>query len=318
MLAHRSIRCAVGRAVFVLTWMACASYDPGLAQHLPAASTEQPLESISALAERLGAQLLTAGKKKPYFLDLSLPEDQPCPLGSWLADRLSQSLAGAHPELQVVARDRWSSAPGPAEFAHDRNQEYAQNEQRAKSLGAEVLIQGNFAAVPGGIGITLIGSDRVAGGDARFETLGEIPITSEMEGVLTSSLPQRSEVQGAFRASTAGIGSPICEFCPAPEYTYVAKAKKLQGVVIAQVLVTSDGVVEDVKVIRTPNPALSDAAIRSVRTWRFRAARNSQGDCVPVIVDVSVAFRLSPSRPPRNSADSGRTVAAAKVNEQKF
>jgi len=147
-----------------MAWAFCA---PGSAQQLLPVATEQPRAAIAALAERLGAQLLAANKKKPFILDLTLPNDLPCPLGGWLADRISESLAQAHPELEVVNRDRWSSAPAAAEFAHDRNQQYVQNEQRAQSLGAEVLVQGNFAAIPGGIGITLIASDRLAGGGSH-------------------------------------------------------------------------------------------------------------------------------------------------------
>jgi hypothetical protein len=98
-----------------------ASCDPGVAQHLPDAATEKPRGPIAALAERLAVQLLAASKKKPYILDLSLANDQPCPLGAWLADRLSESLAQAHPELEVVARDRRNLAQAPADFAPDRN-----------------------------------------------------------------------------------------------------------------------------------------------------------------------------------------------------
>jgi len=65
-----------------------------------------------------------------------------------------------------------------------------------------------------------------------------------MQAVLTTSLPQRIELQGVFRSGTGGIGSALCESCPAPEYTYVAKAKKLQGVVIAQLSVSTNGSVE--------------------------------------------------------------------------
>jgi len=323
MSARRSTLCAVGRAIVVLTSIAGASCGPGVAQHLPAAATEQPLGPIAALAERLAAQLLAASKKKPYILDLTLANDQPCPLGAWLADRLSESLAHAHPELEMIDRGRWNLTREPAEFAHDRNQEYAQNEQRAQSLGAEILVQGNFAAVPGGIGITLIASDRLAGGESQFEALAEIPITSEMQAVLTSSLPQRAELQGVFRASIGGIGSPVCEICPAPEYTYVAKARKLQGVVIAQVRVSTNGSVENVAIVRTPSPAPSEAAVRSVRNWRFRAARNAQGESVPVIVDVAVAFRLDVMTPRVSTAGttstkSGGSVAAAKANDKNF
>lgn len=324
MSAHHSTGRAVGRAVLVVVWMAGPFCAPGIAQQLLPVATEQPRAAIAALAERLGAQLLAANKKKPFVLDLTLPNDLPCPLGGWLADRISESLAQAHPELEVVNRDRWSSAPAPAEYAHDRNQQYVQSEQRAQSLGAEVLVQGNFAAIPGGIGITLIASDRLAGGESRFETLAEIPITSEMESVLTTPLPQRPALQGMFRASVAGIGTPLCEICPAPEYTYVAKAKKLQGVVITQVLVASDGTVENVKIARTPDPALANAAMRAVHNWRFKPARNVHGDSVPVIVDVAVTFRLdiTPSRRAplalTSSAGSAASTGPAKSAGKKF
>jgi protein TonB len=291
-------------------WTALAFCGQGIAQQqLLPATTEQPRAQIAALAERLGVQLLAANKKKPFILDLTLPDDVPCPLGSWLADKISESLAQSYPELEVIPRSRWRAALRPAEFAHDRNQEYAQNEERAQSLGAEVLIHGNLAAIPDGIGITLMGSDRLAGGESRFEILAEIPFSSEMQGILTSPLPQRPTVEGSLKASIAGIGSPVCESCPAPEYTYVAKAKKMQGVVIAQVLVNPDGSTGTVKIVRTPNPALANAAMRTVRNWRFKPAHNSRGESVPVVVDVAVSFRLGVVPP---KAPITASVAAGK------
>lgn len=311
MLARRSKRCAVGRAFFVLGWIASVFCARGIAQQLLPAATEQPNAQITALAERLGSQLLAANKKKPFILDLTLPNEIPCPLGAWLADRVSESLAQAYPELEVIPRSRWSSARVPAEFARRYIPEFAQNEQRAQSLGAEVLVYGNFAAIPDGIGITLMASDRISGGESRFEALAEIPITPEMQAILTSPLPPRSTLQGSFKASIAGIGSPRCEICPAPEYTYVAKAKKLQGLVMAQVWVAADGAAENVKILRSPSPALASAAIRTVRSWRFRPARNFQGESVPVVVDVAVSFRLT-TAPPRVTSTASTTAMSKK------
>jgi TonB family protein len=293
MLAHRSKRCAVGHALLVLVWMASAFCARGDAQQPLSASADDPHTAVSALAERLGVQLLAADKKKPFILDLTLPNEIPSPLGAWLADKLSESLAQAHPELEVIPRERWSSVQKPAEVAHDHLPEYAQDEQRAQSLGAQVLVYGNFAAIPDGIGITLMASDRLLGGESRFEALAEVPITPEMQTLLTSPLPPRSALQGAFKASIAGIGSPVCEICPAPEYTYVAKAKKLQGIVMAQVWVAADGAAENIKIVRAPSPALAGAATRTLHNWRFKPARNFQGDSVAVVVDVAVSFRLT-------------------------
>jgi TonB family protein len=265
---------------------------PGDAQEFLPATTHQPHGQIAALTDRLATQLLAANRKKPFILNLTLPGDTPCPLGEWLADKISESLAQSHPELEVIPRSLWASAPIAPEPIHDQNQANAANERRAQSLGAEVVVLGNFAAVENGIGITLMAHDRLAGGNSQFEALAEIPFTNEMQAVLSSPLPARAVVEGSYKASIAGIGSPVCEECPLPRYTYVAQAQKLSGIVVLQVWVNATGAAERVKLVRAPNPKLGDAAIRAARHWHFRPATNARGEFVPVVVDVAVAFRL--------------------------
>jgi TonB family protein len=291
MSAHRSVRCAAGRVLLVLSTLSLFS-APAAPRQAPAAATQQPHTEIAALAERLATQLLASEKRRVFILDLTLPGDAACPLGAWLADRIAESLTQAHPELDVIPRALWTSKPLSLESLHDQNQVNAAKEEHARSLGAEVVVTGNFAAVADGIGVTLLARDSVSAGKSRFEALAELPLTTEMQSILTSRLPDRVVVDGAFWANTAGIGAPVCEECPAPQYTYVAAAKKLSGVVILAVRVTSSGVPEFVKLVRAPNPALANAALRTVRTWRFRPAFNARGDFVPVITDVVVSFRL--------------------------
>ena len=304
MSAHRSGPCAVGRGFLLLVWMSSALCVRGNAQQLLPAATAQPQPQIAALAERLALQFLAAGKKRPLFLDFTLPNDAPCPLGAWLAEQISDRLAQTHPELDVIPRGQWNFKLLDVNRTHDRNELFAEFEKRARSLGAEILVQGNFAAIAGGIGVTLLASDHVAGGDSRFEALAEIPLSDEMTALLASPLPQRIALQGAFRAGTAGIGSPLCEFCPPPAFTYVARAKKLSGVVIAEVLVSTAGSAGEVKIVRTPDPALANSAIHTIRNWRFKPARNFLGDFVPVIVDVAVSFRLDAALQPPTSASN--------------
>jgi TonB family protein len=290
MSAHWS-RCAVGRAFFLLAALVAAVCASGGAQQLPPGATGRQV-SFAALTERLAAELRTAAKKKPFIVGLTLPGDLPSPLGAWLADRISESLAVAHPELEVIPRSLW---PGAAdlEFFHDRSQQNVATIRQAQALGAEVVYVGNFAAVDHGIGITLMGNDVVTNSKMRFEALAEIPFTSDMKKILNAPLPQRTVLDGSYRASVAGIGSPTCEECPAPQYTYVARARKLTGVVVLQIWVTAKGLAENVKLVRSPHPALGDAAVRGVRQWHFRPATNVRGEFVPVIVEVAVAFKLN-------------------------
>jgi periplasmic protein TonB len=290
-------RCFIARALFLALCLPLFSTSSpchpsqDLLRSAPDRETSQ--SQIAALAEKLATRLLAANKKKLFVFDLTLPGDLPSPLGEWLADQLAQSLAQAHPELEVIPRSQLALAPPSSEFIHDRNQQFAVDERRARALGAEVFVRGNFAATPDGIGITLMAEDRPSNGNSRFEALAEIPLTPEMQSRLTAALPQRPSLAGAFKASTAGIGSAVCDLCPAPEYTYVAQARKLSGVVIVQVWVSTEGNTENLRVVRTPNAALANAALRAVRNWHFKPASSASGELVPVVVDVAVSFKLN-------------------------
>jgi TonB family protein len=291
MSAHWSAPCAAGRVLLSLA--ASLLFSVAAApQKDPAAATPQPHAEIAALAERLAVQLIAAEKKKPFILDLTLPGDTPCPLGTWLADRISESMAQGHPELEVVPRSLWNPTSLDLKSLHDQNQVNAAREVHARSLGAEVVVTGNFAALAEGLGITLLARGPLADAKSRFEALAEVPLTVEMQSILTSPLPERLVMDGAYWANTAGIGAPGCQECPAPHYTYIAAAKRLSGVVILAVRVSAAGAPEFVKLVRAPSPALGNAALRTVQTWRFRPAFNARGEFVPVITDVVVSFRL--------------------------
>jgi len=295
MSAQFSRTFATGRvlivAALVISACACCTAQQSLSHPAHQADVQ-----IAALAERLAVQLIATNKKKPFVSDLTLPGDIPSPLGSWLADKISESLAQSHPELEVIPRSLWPSAPSLSEPIHDRNQENAAIARRSRSLGAEVLVTGNFAAIPNGVGITLMAQDQLSSAKSHLEALAELPLSMEMRAVLNSPLPERMVLDGVFKSSMAGIGSPLCEECPPPRYTYVARAKKLTGVVLLQVWVTSSGAAETVKIIRAPNSFLGNAAVRTVRTWRFRPAFNAQGEFVPVTVEVAVSFQLDAPR----------------------
>jgi len=292
MPAHVSKRGAVGRASITIIWISLVLYGSSAAQEPPLKAADQTRSQIAALAERLATLLHSANKRRPFVVALTLPGDRQCPLGNWLADKISESLSSSHPELEVIPRSRWDFDGAASETSHDINQENAAKARYVKSLGAEVLVQGNFAAIPNGVGVTLLADDRFMGGESRFEALGEVSLNNEMKDLLALPLPQRTLLDGSYPAGTAGIGSPVCEQCPPPQYSYVARARGLAGVVILQVVVGSEGKTEKISVLRTPDPALASAAKRSVRTWQFKPASNAQGEFVPVILNVAVSFVL--------------------------
>ena len=75
-----------------------------------------------------------------------------------------------------------------------------------------------------------------------------------------------------------------------PVYPPAARASGVEGQVLVQALVGSDGLVKDTRIVKSI-PELDDAAVAAVRQWRFKPAR-SKGQPVAVWVAVPVKFSL--------------------------
>lgn len=80
---------------------------------------------------------------------------------------------------------------------------------------------------------------------------------------------------------------------PAPDYPAEAKRLGLQGDVLLQVTVSPEGRPTDVAVLESSGWALlDDAAIETVRRWRFDPARAPTGPARSAKVEVPLTFRL--------------------------
>ncbi len=77
-----------------------------------------------------------------------------------------------------------------------------------------------------------------------------------------------------------------------PDYPPRARARRIEGQVMLEVILDREGRIEDdVRVLRSI-PELDDAAIAAVRQWRFRPARDAAGQPVRVRMDVPIQFVL--------------------------
>lgn len=97
---------------------------------------------------------------------------------------------------------------------------------------------------------------------------------------------------GVFRAGVSGTTVPACVYCPAPTYTDQARAAKIEGTVVLQVVVTAEGQAENISVIRGLGLGLQQKAIDTVRNWRFKPAHGPDGNPVATAVPVEVTFRI--------------------------
>jgi periplasmic protein TonB len=89
----------------------------------------------------------------------------------------------------------------------------------------------------------------------------------------------------------SGIEAPRLVREVKADYTEDARRRSVEGEVVLEIVVRSDGSVGDVKILQGLSGGLNERAVQAVRQWRFAPARR-RGVPVDVAVEVSVEFKL--------------------------
>ena len=99
--------------------------------------------------------------------------------------------------------------------------------------------------------------------------------------------PLASSGAGGAEISVPKIVSKV-----APAYPEQARKARLSGVVILACTIGPDGVVREVKAVRSEPMGLTEAAVDAVKQWRYEPARDSAGKAVTVVSTVTISFML--------------------------
>ena len=157
---------------------------------------------------------------------------------------------------------------------------------RVRPLGSFVYVDGSFrllrtfrimATRP------MMGSGAAAPRGTWSTTTGPAP--NDVPG----SGPTNGPVQPGVRIASL----PSCDYCPAAEYSAAARKKHLEGTVVLQTIVQPDGSATDMQVVKSSDPELTQMAMDGVSRWRFKPARDEDGEPVPYRVAIDVSFRLA-------------------------
>jgi protein TonB len=95
---------------------------------------------------------------------------------------------------------------------------------------------------------------------------------------------------GPYRPGS-GITAPAIIREVKPDYTEEGRRRNLEGDVVVEIVVRSDGTVGNVKLLQGLGAGLDQRAVDAVRQWRFSPARRL-GVPVDVIVEVAMEFKL--------------------------
>ncbi len=124
-----------------------------------------------------------------------------------------------------------------------------------------------------------------------------LPAVSVKQDGVNPAAPRQAGTTAAGR-DMAAISPPVFNAAylrnPPPSYPLVARRNGEQGAVTLRVRVTREGAAASVAIEKTSGSAhLDDAALETVRTWRFVPARQG-GQPVEAWVLVPVVFKLEP------------------------
>jgi periplasmic protein TonB len=95
---------------------------------------------------------------------------------------------------------------------------------------------------------------------------------------------------GPYRPGS-GITAPSIQREIKPDYTEEGRRRNIEGDVVLEIVVRSDGTVGSVKLLSGLGAGLDERAIDAVKQWRFNPAHR-YGVPVDVIVEVAVEFKL--------------------------
>lgn len=95
---------------------------------------------------------------------------------------------------------------------------------------------------------------------------------------------------GAYRIGS-GVEPPQLRRRVTPEYTDDALARKIEGIVILEVVILRSGRVGPARIIRSLDDGLDAKAIAAVREWLF-VPGSFRGEAVDVLAEIEVEFRL--------------------------
>ena len=119
------------------------------------------------------------------------------------------------------------------------------------------------------------------------------PLPPDVEFVI--GVPEPPPPSGPLLAGAGDVSNPalIPETRIEPVYPELARVARLEGNVILQAIIHSDGTVGDVEILRCnrPNMGFEDAAAAAVQTWRYKPALQN-GRPVEVYFTVFVEFKL--------------------------
>jgi len=218
-------------------------------------------------------------------------------LGMALADQFSQALASQRNAVPVIDR---------AQFRADLEKqripgELLNNEKAMRwlghAVGATAILTGTMEQSGSTVRVRthLMSCQKDKAGPEESFTFSYSGPPSDLSPTeaFAPKLPDTETFSSPaiHEAGKGGARPPNCVYCPNPSFTDPARLAKLNGTAILEVVVSAEGQVVQMRIVKGLPYGLNESAMEAVRNWKFRPA-TLNGEPITVKVTIEVTFRL--------------------------
>jgi TonB family protein len=281
--------------------MICCLFSASLAARddapvLPPGAQEQMDSLATRVAEQIRQSKIDTAFPKIFVIDFSNAADKRfSKLGTFLADDLAQSLAGLASGFQVQDRKAFNAYLKENWMGLEELQSEAVCLTLARSMGGAGVVRGTIETDANQqlrISVSIDGLGTTWSGDAEFPLTGALQQLLKQPAISYERSPDAIPAEpGILQPGVDGASLPVCVFCPSPDYTDLARTAKYRGTVELSLIVTKEGLVNSVLVLKGAPFSLTQKAIDAVQKWKFKPAK-FHGQSVPVRVPVDIEFQL--------------------------
>jgi TonB family protein len=257
----------------------------------PCANPQQP--QINALTARVAAEFPKAAEgKKVIVFDFIGPGKKDTALGQKIANDFSNALSRSSSGLTIINRSLIITAFDNYPVTYQVFEKPELELWLAKKLGADFLVSGKLQQDSQTLALSV--NTYKADGSAIQGFRVTLPITDQMKSLMDiSAETDPYEPAGDPSINKKQSSYAACLYCPNAPFSSEAVKHHMQGTVILGVLVGTDGVAHDISVLKPLPNGLTESAVETVRSWKFRPATGSDGAPIERKTIIEVVFHLT-------------------------
>ncbi len=246
--------------------------------------------AMRVAATQLGDAIVHSKQEAVVVLDFSGPDKKVTELGEKLADDLSAALENSKRGIRVTERSQVEEKRKEEYYDRGIVLDPVTTLLFARDLKAKSFVMGQISfAENDKILSVILNTYRTDNGKGIKALKVTFPLTTETAELAAKNLT--TDLSSYPNAGAAGYSPPACVYCPRADYTGEAMNEKVQGVVELIVVVTAEGRVTGISVVKGLPAGLTLKAIEAVRKWRLSPAIGPDGKPTAVRQIIEVAFQ---------------------------